>query len=57
MACNDEWCDLCEDKLKATTVITPSGREIDICGHCASMCDYPAVEEAVDDGTTQESAA
>lgn len=48
MARNDEWCDLCRDKLKATTVETLSGRELDICRHCASMCEYPAIEEVVE---------
>jgi ribosome-binding protein aMBF1 (putative translation factor) len=36
MAKNDEWCDLCDDKLKAE-VITYLGREISVCGHCASL--------------------
>lgn len=40
MAHNDEWCVFCEDKIKAVTVVSPSGKEYDICKHCATLSPY-----------------
>jgi ribosome-binding protein aMBF1 (putative translation factor) len=57
MARNDIWCELCEDKMKTTAVFAQGRGRIDICDHCASMCEYPAVKEALDYDTPQESAA
>ncbi|QOT13764.1 hypothetical protein JNUCC32_31245 (plasmid) [Paenibacillus sp. JNUCC32] len=46
MARNDEWCDFCDDRLKAVAVKSPvTGREYDICKQCAVMCTYPRIEE------------
>lgn len=33
---NDEWCEFCNDKLKAAKVIV-KGREYHICKHCESL--------------------
>lgn len=33
MANNDEWCDLCNDKLK-NEVVKMSGKGYGICSHC-----------------------
>lgn len=36
MGAKDEWCDLCDDKLKVKKV-KMNGRIYWVCGHCASL--------------------
>ncbi|WP_155986540.1 MULTISPECIES: hypothetical protein [Paenibacillus] len=57
MARNDIWCELCEDKMKTTAVFAQGSGRIDICDHCATMCEYPAEKDGAADDSTQESAA
>lgn len=40
MAAHDEWCDLCNDKLKEVDV-KYEGKTITICKHCSQMYDNP----------------
>lgn len=42
MSRHDEWCELCEDKMKEERVPAPQPHQhMDVCGHCASLYTYP----------------
>lgn len=36
MAKHDEWCELCDDKIKQH-VIVYNGQVIEVCNHCKSL--------------------
>lgn len=37
MGKHDEWCELCDQKLKSANVII-NGKKLDVCNHCKSIC-------------------
>ena len=36
MAKHDEWCELCNDKIKVCVIIIKD-RELEICSHCKDL--------------------
>ena len=38
MTQDDIWCEFCEDRIKAVTLVDrEDGRQYDVCKHCASL--------------------